>query len=264
MGSVEDPFESSEFLLRRARVHFDNFEKAAAEYLNSDAYTVWHELNETTGLKEVKLKIVREFPEDLRGYASDAIKNIKDALDQAMSAASYVVSGKRSKRTHFPFGEDADDLENSLSRRKAGQCKGIPEELFPAIRYIRPYPHEGDRFRLKLLQKVSGPHKHSVSLALGIDSPSPFAKLDFIAENSVVVASVNFPEWDTTNDEVVVATYSGDGKPILSHAFQIEFSHPDLRGVSAWQLLSGWGGRAEWIVRGLKETATQIAGERRN
>lgn len=259
---MSDPFESAEFTLRRAKRHFQDFESLVAEYMASDAYTLRTEFNRRTGLEEVKLKFIRDFPEDLRGSASDAVKNIRDALDQAMAAASAVVAGKRSKQTHFPFGESEDDLENSLSRRKAATCKAIPEELFPAIRYIKPYPHAGDQFRLKLLQKVSGPHKHSVALTLGTAAPFPFAEVAFIDDKRNAAATINFPEWHPAEGEVVVATHSGGGKLDLSHAFHIAFDHPDLRHIAAGQLLAGWGTRTEWAINGLKKSAHMIIAER--
>jgi hypothetical protein len=260
---MEKPFESAEFLIRRANRHVHEFNAIAAEFLASDAYSVRSEFNRATGLVEVKLKFVRMFPEDLRGCASDAIKNIRDSLDQAMSAASFVITGKRSRYTNFPFGISADDLEESLSRRKASQCKGIPEELFAAIRHIRPYPYSGDDSRLKLLQKVSGPHKHSVALTLGSAAPFPFSEVGMIDKDGNVAVTINFPEWDRSKDEIVVATHNGDGKLDLSHAFHISFDHCELRNIPASQVLDAWGKRADWAIQVLKKFSAQVVAERK-
>jgi len=261
---VSEPFESAEFSIRRAVKHAVDFHTLAAKFVNGESYTTRDEFNAETGLNEIKVKLVRDFPEDLRGSLSDAIKNIRDSLDQAVSAATLVVTGKRRSRTHFPFGESEDDLENSLSRRKAAQCKDIPEEIFPAIRFIRPYPHEGDSFRLKTLQRVSGPHKHSVSLSLGCSPAYGFSEVTLNTGDPSTSITINFPEWDSSKEEVVVATYApkSGGRAILSHAFYIAVDHPELRNIPASVVLEGWGRRADWVVQGLKKFAAQVVAER--
>jgi hypothetical protein len=193
---MTDPWESAEFLIERACSHASNFNSLANEFVESKPYAVSNDLTTKTGLKELKVKIVRDFPNDLRGSASDAVKNIRDTLDQIISAATFVLMGKRPKRTHFPFGECEDDLENSLSRRKATQCRDIPEELFPVIRFIKPYTHEEDNFRLKLLQKVSGPHKHSVSLTLGCAPIMPFSS---VSSGGTMAAMAAISGWNFLN-----------------------------------------------------------------
>lgn len=256
---MSDPFESAEFSIRRANKHSLEFARLAQDFVESDSHEVFTEFNADTGLNEVKVKFLKPIPEDLRGVASDAIKNIRDALDQAMSAATLVVSGKRTNRAHFPFGESADDLENSLSRKKAGQCKGIPEALYPILREIRPYPHEGDQFRLKLLQKVSGPHKHSVALSLA-PSQSSFAQALTLTAADGEQFQVNFPIWKGGKGDAVIATFPGSMADFkMSHPFHIEFDHAELAGTPAGFAIDRWGMRTDQIIQGLKKFARQIA-----
>jgi hypothetical protein len=261
---ADDPFDSAEFTLRRALHHAENFDRLATEFMKSEPYASTVGFNAETGFREVRIKVVRNFPEDLRGAAADAVKNIRDALDQAMSAATFIVTGKRPRRTHFPFGESEDDLENSLSRRKAWHYSDIPEELFPAIRFIKPYPHEGDDFRLKLLQKVSGPHKHSVALSLGCSTSTGVGTIEMFNSFSATIYRIDFPEWDSSKGEVAIMSYPFELEDKLEFniSVHVAFDHPLMREIPAIIMIKKWGQRAEWITRGLKKTAERIVAER--
>lgn len=275
---TEDAFESAYFSIRLAKRHHDNFSRLVREFFESEPYTTSTNFNCDTGLHEFRVKIVRQIPEDLRGYASDAIKNIRDALDQAMSASVFALTGKRKRHAHFPFGDSEPDLENSLwteadrqanpRSRKTRNCRDIPEELFEAIRYIKPYPHHGDEWRLKTLQKVSGPHKHGVSLTLGSAGTSPFAEMGLggtTDDGSPMTISTQFHEWDASETEFIAATTSGlgpEGNVALGVPFHIAFDHPELKHIAADRLIAGWGQRTEWVINGLKKTVEHILAER--
>jgi hypothetical protein len=274
---VSDPFESAKFSIKLARRHYSNFDRLAAKYIKGEPYTVTTDFNALSGLHDVKIKIVRKLPENLRGFASDAIKNIRDALDQAMYAAVVVVTGKRNPRqAHFPFGDSEADLENSLwttedkrlKARKTPMCKDIPEELFPAVRAIKPYPHAGDQWALKTLQKISGPHKHGVSLTLGSASAIPFTvmKMSGTSEDgSPFTTSAQFEQWDATEKEFKIATVRGlpiGSKMIFGSPFHIAFNHPELKRFNAVELIQRWGSRTDVIISGLEKVAAQIVAER--
>lgn len=171
MAEVGNAFESSEYLASWASKETANFTAMReAFFAQPDACTRVVEFDPDTGLNVDKLIFNNVLPTDMRGLASNAVKNFRDALDQAVFAASYLISGKRSNQTHFPFGESPDDLEYSLSRKLAVPCKGIREELFPALRASEPYPtsddYPGGNDILRLLGRVSGPNKHAITLTV--------------------------------------------------------------------------------------------------
>jgi hypothetical protein len=275
---VSDPFESAKFSIKLASRHAGNFNLLAKEFIESEPYTSRSVFNAPAGVHELKVKIVRDFPEDLRGYASDAIKNIRDALDQAMYAATLVVTGKKARHAHFPFGESEADLEKSLWTdadrssgervRKTRNTKDIPESLFPAIRAIKPYPHDGDQWALKTLQKISGPHKHGVALTLGSAPAFSFETMEMRGTNQDgTPASVvtQFQQWDATEKEFVVAVTTGlppDGSFITNVPFHIAFDHPELKFVPAGALIDRWGKRTDAIITGLETVAARIVAER--
>lgn len=278
---VSDAFESAKFLIKLAGRHARDFDLLANKFLESQPYAVWADYDAETRVHEVRVKIIREFPEELRGYASDAVKNIRDALDQAMSAATLVMTGKRSREAHFPFGTSATDLENSLwteadrnavpKARKTRNCRGIPEELFPFIRRVKPYPHDGDQWALKALQKVSGPHKHGVALALGSTRAPAYAGIAKVEIKGVSYdrvpqdITVIFHKWSPSETEFIVTTITGlpaDGNPEFNMPFHIAFDHPELQNVPASTLIQRWGQRTDGIISGLEKTVAMLVAER--
>lgn len=261
--SNEDPFESAEFLMRRAKSHFDRFCALEAEFFKDQPYTRRTDLNSDTGLKEVKIKIVRKPTDEMRGCVSDAIKNIRDSLDQSMAAASFSLTGKWSKNTHFPFGESAADLRDTLTQKKARIWRDIPTALFPAIMRIAPYPNSADKSALKSLSRVSGPHKHQVALTLGFSPQFIFEAVEFsLTDGSGIKAQ--FPEWDSTKDEGIVAVFPSEGVADLDFSIpaHVEIAHPELSGRPARDVLAGWGNRTSGIISGLKGTVDKITSKR--
>jgi hypothetical protein len=251
-GLPSDPFESARFLCNWADRAVRQFHERSEAFGKLDPYMIAKELDPKSGKVEVKVKLTSPFPYELRGYASDAIKNIRDALDQATAAASFILTDKRSSRRHFPFGESADDLENSLSRRKVRHCKDIPEELFPKLRAIKPYTKDGDT-ALKALSLVAGDHKHEVALALG-------AQTNEIQIGTLAVEKGGWylpPIWRAETQEMILCWFWPGGKAKLDIQFPmfIAFDELRLRWVPAGDVLSYWLTRCRDIIDGLEAAA---------
>lgn len=262
---MKDPFESPKFLLQRANDHWLEFGRLETDYLFRGNFETQTVIDPVTNRQELWLRSAEAIPNTLRGPASDAIKNLKDALDQAMAAASFVVSGLNGRYTHFPFGESKEDLEYSLTKRKVKYCSKIPESLFPVIRKIKPYPHAEDKWRLKVLQRVSGSHKRSMSLTLGTRSGTDLGVLEMIGfgENgSAVNVRTIFHEWNSSEINVLVATTTGlpsGGSFKCSQPFRIVFNSDDLKGVPASSLIDGWGQGVSDVIRRFEGACTEIS-----
>lgn len=243
-----------------ARRAVEEFNSRAQSLLESDPYVIIKELNPDNGRVELKLRLKAPFPKELRGLASDGLKNIRDALDQATAAASFVVSGKRSRRTHFPFAENADDLENSLSLKRVRHCRDIPEELFPFIRKIKPYPHEDDT-ALKTLNLVVGDHKHGVSLSLGASANE--IQLHKFAINGGGGFTMP-PVWRPEKGELIIAWHLPGAKADfdLYVPVYIGFSSPHLWLTPAGQFLDYIVARVSAIVSGFRGEAERIVAAR--
>ncbi|OQW76238.1 MAG: hypothetical protein BVN33_06265 [Proteobacteria bacterium ST_bin13] len=204
---VGNAFESPEYLAEWATKEAKKFTSVRKEFFsdpNVCARVV--EFDPEIGENVIKMRLFKILPVELRGLASNAIKNFRDALDQTTFAATFLIRDKGSNRAHFPFGENPDDLENSLSRRKSVPCKGLAEELFPVLRECEPYPtgdgYTGGNDVLRALARVSGDNKHAVTLTVS-------AAVDQTTINPGVVqvgpggATLYVPpEWDAVKNEI--------------------------------------------------------------
>ena len=209
-------FESCLYLVDFAKAETTEVKTAIEEFFTQKDLTVAViDLDPDTGYNVGKVRFIGSLPSEWRGKVSNIIKNLRDALDQATYAASAVVRGQPSNRTHFPFGESPDDLEYSLSRRKAVPCQGIPDQLFPLFRSFEPYPtgdgYKGGNNNLRLLGRVSGPHKHSVTLKV-----TGAMELSGIGPGVMRVGSGGAtltipPRWDSENNELTIVRFPPGG-----------------------------------------------------
>lgn len=119
MESLEERFESPEHLIAWADEEIAQLEGQLDAFRESNPYRFVREADPKTRKNTLKLKAIKSLPLSVRGRASNIIKNLRDALDQAVFAASAYITGNESNQTHFPFGESPDDLEKSLSERRA-------------------------------------------------------------------------------------------------------------------------------------------------
>jgi hypothetical protein len=180
--TLSECFESVDYLVDFSRSQITQLKADIDAHLKS-SYGFVTEVHPKTLLRELKIKRLKPFPVHFRGRASSIVTDLRNTLDQATFAATLFLTGRESGYAHFPFGDTPDDLENSLSRRKAGRCKQIPPELYDVLRRIEPYPtgddHLGGNDLLKFLSKISGPNKHRITLTVsakisdGILRPPP-------------------------------------------------------------------------------------------
>lgn len=257
MAAKTDPFESAFFLIEWAKGGVRDLASEIRIYMASKPHQLSAEFDPEKRVKELKLRLTKPIPNSIRGMASDVIKNVRDALDQATAAASYVVTGKRSRRTHFPFGNSADDLENSLSRRKVSQCKDIPEQLFPKLRAFMPYMSDWDT-ALKCLSLISGNHKHGSTLTLSAQTNQISLGTNvFNAGGGLYIPPRCVPDYD----EIIIAWVPEGASATLNLNFPIfiAFDHQLLRYQPAIQFLHYCAERVGCIVTGLREEASRIA-----
>lgn len=167
--SDSECFESVDYLIEFTRSEIAQLKTEFDKHLRA-AYRFTTEVHPKTLNRELKIKRFEPFPLNFRGRTNNIVTDLRNILDQATYAATLFLTGKESRCAHFPFGDSPDDLENSLSRRKAGRCKQIPPELYDTFRLIQPYPagdtYTGGNDILKLLSRISGPNKHRITLAI--------------------------------------------------------------------------------------------------
>lgn len=269
MNNLGNAFESSDYLVSWAQKEAGNFRALGKAFLNKeDTCTHVTEFDTNSQRYFVKMRFNLDLPDEARGIASNVIKNFRDALDQATFAASFLVRRKASKRTHFPFGESPTDLERSLSLREAPQCKGIPEELFPALRACEPYP-TGDEYAggdnyLRALARVSGPHKHAVTLGVKIGAPAIGIGGKIEVGPGGAIFSPGFYNLDAGENEVALWSYPIGGyvNADVRVPLYIGFGPGPIEGMIVDTFFDELSVRVAVAVKGLKEATAQIIGNR--
>ena len=267
--SDEDPFESPKYSVALAESEIADLITLFKARGDDGSYTVVTEFNPQNRLYEAKLKEVKPIPWNYRGRVSHVIKDLRDALDQVVSAATEYIIGRPVKQAHFPFGESADDLENSLSRKKARMCNQIAPELYNVLRRIEPYPttdvdSPGDDF-LKLLSKVSGPNKHRITLTTGLSYTE--LSIKGLSKNPTLLATGNGPgslfptkDWNDKKGELIIAAYSEGGQANFSvdATLQIVFGNSALKNVPVLWFLEQCHLRVAKAVQNIEAEALRI------
>jgi hypothetical protein len=153
--NMNDPFHSSKYKIERAKHHVSEFERQVVEFHNTNPYAHVTEIDPNTSEQVHKYKLVKPMPVALQGIADEAVYNLRSALDQ-VGYAIAIAAGKNGKRAHFPFGDDAVQLENNINR---GTCKDLPNEIVDLIRSFKPY--KGGNDLLWALNKLCNTNKHA-------------------------------------------------------------------------------------------------------
>ena len=250
-------FESPDHLLAWAREEIDKFELESTTFIrDDDPYVVVTEFNSESGLNELKLKQTKSPPIALRGHVGNIVKNLRDVLDQTTAIASRIVTGVESKNTHFPAGESPADLERSLSSKKPRIYKDIPVELHDAIRAIQPYPtgngHAGGNDVLRTLIRVAGPHKHQLSIGLGM-SMGGMGLQGRLAMGGISGSIGDF-RWNSAKAEMILLTFApgADSQVNIELTSHIAFDKGPLSGIPTLQFLDKAAGEVSiacWKIK---------------
>lgn len=259
----QEGFESAQFLVAWAKSQFDELETLINTFVNSNPATVVKEFNSKRGLYEAKVRF-EPLPPRIRGLANNIIKDLRDALDQATHAASFLITGKPGRQTHFPFGNSPDDFDTAITKNL---CKGIPVELYPILRGFQPYPtgdawNGGDNF-LRLLGRVSGPHKHRITVAQTINRQG-FGLGNIDLRFGPGAFSLGPEGKAAKNNELVFMAFGENShfKFDLHMTFYVGFSGPKMEGISVLDFLLACITSVGKIVQNLEAESSRIGPRR--
>lgn len=196
---MTDPFESSKFSIAWAKDHIAELDREVDVFLNDDdacAYVTEPDPQSTYNL--LKFKLCKPIPRPIRGHASDAAINLRNALDQAI----YSVCTLKALPTHnryFPIGNTVREFKNALK----GRCGDLPQEIFNLIRRAKPYKRGNQS--LWALNKLSGTNKHGIL--------RPVLPGNRLIEASGFGRGIQIlcePDWDSDKDEMVLVRIPAD------------------------------------------------------
>jgi len=184
-------------MLARAKHHLTELEREIGVYLDTDPVPVVAEENAEANEYVYKFKIVKPMPAMLNGIASDAVSNLRSALDQAGYACGIAFGGK-GKATYFPFG---DTLAEVRSRAMGGSSE-IPPEIFAVMEAFKPY--KGGDDTLWSLNKLANANKHRILSPMAIIADE-FQLRNFKVLSSGPVKAAMNPTWDHAKNELAFA-----------------------------------------------------------
>jgi hypothetical protein len=169
--SIDEAFESPRLLLSSAREQLDRLNPVAQSFFASTPYRFAVDRDSDPAQSVHYVEIIRPPPPELRLLTYRVVNDLRNALDQAVYAASAALGRTKLDHVVFPFRQNPRDLDHALSK---GQCRDVPVELHDLIRSFEPYPrgngYPGGDNNLRAFGNVSNPNKHSVALRVGINA----------------------------------------------------------------------------------------------
>ena len=219
-----DLFKSPRALINRARENRTEFNQRSQAFIDDKPYAQFIEPEPETGLYLLKIRLTKDFPDSIAAVASDAIKNIRDSLDQIICGALFALRpGVSLSGVYFPFGDDPVHLEHAIAKG----CGKLPPEIAAIIRGFNP--HKGGDAVFWALNRLAR-RKHQALFEL---IPDPDTVEVYLLE--VMVTSPVFrPYWDPAKKELVISRTTKEREPgyDLDTAFYIAFG--DVEAVSGF------------------------------
>jgi hypothetical protein len=190
---MTDPFESSKFSISWAKDHIAELKREVDLFLSDKhacSYVTEPDIDGVYNL--LKFRFTQPIPRAVRGHASDAAINIRNALDQA-NGSVHALCNLPTLDRFFPITRKKEKFPSILK----GRCGELPQEIQDVISATEPY--SGGNHLLWALNCLSGTHKHSILKPI-------------VAANTLVAASgwgkdvqiLHEPEWSSDKSEAVL------------------------------------------------------------
>lgn len=132
-----DPFDEPLSVHRWACDEIEKFKASAQAFVDTYHPELFSELDVLRSGELIHgYKFEEKLPDELRRLGYYVVTNLRNALDQAMHAASVQVGTAKPNKTNFPVGDDAKSLASQLARSPS--YKGIPPNFM--IKFSRSTP----------------------------------------------------------------------------------------------------------------------------
>ena len=168
---MPESFDYPRSVHRWAGEEVNKFKDAAKAFVDSCKPKGFKQLDLATGEMIQGCVLEERAPDELLKIAYHIINDLRNALDQAVHAASLTLGTRYPDKTNFPVVEDASGLLRRLQTSPV--CKGVPPELYPVIMSFQPYWQEregddGDTI-IRALMEAANPNKHRIPIRVGLD-----------------------------------------------------------------------------------------------
>lgn len=244
--------EASQRKVARAETHIRDLEREIGIYHGSGPYERVIEVDPNDPSKCFhKFKLTKPMPSVLDCIMSDAVHNLRDALDVAGYAIAIATGKTNPLHTAFPFAPSAERFEEVIQ----GRCKDLPDEIRSVFRTYKPY--RGGNDFLWALNYIGVHSKHTMLAPLG----SVYESGDMSVVGKTFVEIPVNPVWDRAKNEVIFARFS-TGVEIHYHfgfTFLVAFDQtPVVGGEPVLGILDYFTGLVEHILSSLEAECQRL------
>jgi hypothetical protein len=206
------------------------------------------------GTQLLKVKLARMPPDRISVLCAKVGEDLRSALDQTAYAVAVASGAPKPDKIHFPFGQTADDFENSIRVN----CKGIHPDIVTLFREFKAYKGGDDSlYALNELRKVSE-HRMIKPVGQSIGNAIYYKNLTVRGGQVDTLA----PVWNLETNEITIARASPGAKVTLNGTLRFFIALSDagiLTGSPAIETLQQLTIKVDGIVAATEAEARRIS-----
>jgi len=206
---MSDPFDSAKRCLSWGKKHVGDFKSRVWDFIETKPQTTVVEYDSQGICEYHKIKMVRSLPDELANIVSDAVQNLRQALDQACFVLGQFSSITNPRNTKFPFADNDPEFKGRLAK------KDFPNDIKPLLASFKPY--KGGNDFLWALNRVCNTNKHDYLIP---------ALVGCRGTKSLPPEAINNPDfplgWHRSHNEFIFAIVRGD--KILEYDGELTFA----------------------------------------
>lgn len=245
---------SSHQRLARAKTHIRHLDRIVKSFIRRKPYKHVIEPH-SDGVHEIHILKARRFnlPRSFADVSTDAIENMRAALDQAVYAiaiAHGIADRRVLKNVAFPFSSSATDFPSRLT----GACPGFPKEILTLLESFKPYKERDNT--LWTINELANTSKHKSLTTVAFQ---------LVAAHVYEISgmgNLSFPpQWDRVHNEFVLGT----AKPNTRVKYEVRFAFniglddlPVLAGKPITGVLNDMACQVEHIVTEIEAEGRKI------
>ena len=216
-----DYFESPKLKLARAKKYVDDLERERDRFVDEHPWSHVVEANLDGSRKEYKIKFTRDFPDAFGDFTSNALQNLRSALDHAANASARAAGVSDPRSAYFPFGNDPKGLEDGIK----GRCKDVLPDIVTVIRRFKPYRTGNPNPILWAINNTANVDKHAIvhPMAGCVDS----VKLSG-PDATCRPLLIHPPRWDGAKNEIIYAVSTPDFNPNYNVDIKIDIAFGEI------------------------------------
>ena len=161
--SSNDLFKSARLKIDRASEHIADVNKVLSE---ERPFRYILETDAKTGRRSTYAERNEAVIDRLSLRSSDAVQNLRDAIDHAYSAVvgPFAKTTREERAIQFPFSETAARLQEAAHNRLAHR---VSPEFRDAILALKPHGEPGGNKLLYFMSALNNPGKHAALIPIG-------------------------------------------------------------------------------------------------